>query len=512
MNHADLVLSVAQTDGNHTAVQTEGEVLSYAEFAQSSEELGAGLLRANVRISDRVMMFAHNTVEHYLVYHALARIGAVFCPINSAFRGSELVYAITNSSPVLAVVSKSLLPEFELAVAKARHEVRIFILDPDGEAAGRRCLDELRLPGVACPPVDVAPEHPLLICYTSGTTSMPKPVLRSHGAETWSAHGYRQGWGFDESDRMLVALPLSWVYGLCTLSQTMFAARATIVLDRKFSPTRTLNLLSTREATAFAGSMSLYAMMLSIMKQGQFEFPGHYKLYLGGEPRNEVAVAEVEKLFDQRLCEAWATSETFPTMTVNPVRDRDAPKGSLGKVVPGVEVRLIDADGNDVPDNTPGEAIVRGPGDFLGYYREPRLTADRCDAAGWIYSGDLLSRDSDGYYTFITRRSELIIRGGTNISPAEIESAICAHPAVADAVVVGLPDEVLGEQVIALVIPSGEAEFEATAVQAFLGERIARFKVPSGIYSIEAMPAGGTGKKNRSEARKLAESLHFRAS
>jgi acyl-CoA synthetase (AMP-forming)/AMP-acid ligase II len=496
---------------NHIAVRSEGEDISYSEFLESSNCLAVGFTRAGVCISDRVMMFAENTVEHLLVYHAVAQIGAIFCPVNAGSKVRELSYAITNSRPKLIIVSSTLAKILQASLQDAKYHCEMVVLDAAEEEAGRRCLNHIRHAADGWSAREVAPEHPLLICYTSGTTSLPKPVLRSHGAESWSAAGYRDGWGFEPEDRMLVALPLSWVYGLCSLSQTLFTSGATVVLQRRFSPTRTLEQLSSREATSFAGSMSMYAMMLKVMQEREFEFSGHYRLNLGGEPRNEVVVAEIEKRFGHRLLEAWAMSETFPVMTVHPERDMAAPKGSLGKVVPGMEVRLVDEAGNDVPDSTAGEALVRGSGDFLEYYREPCLTAERRDAQGWIRSGDLLSRDTNGYYTFVTRRSELIIRGGTNISPAEIESAICAHPAISDAVVVGLPDDVLGEQVVALVKLANNAPFDPETVMQMLEKSIARFKLPSAIYAVDAITFGATGKKDRASAKTVAAQLHHKS-
>jgi acyl-CoA synthetase (AMP-forming)/AMP-acid ligase II len=439
-------------------------------------------------------------------------MGAVLAPIHVSFKIRELTYAISNSRPKIIVTTTDLLDTISAALVETGHQAKIAILDAVNEVpAGYLRFSDLLVEEGTYPPADFAPEQPLLISYTSGTTSLPKPVLRSHGAETWSAEAYRKAWGFESGDRLLVAMSLSWVYGLCSLSQSAFAAGATVILESKFSPTRTLELIAAREVTAFAGTMSMYAMMLNKLKEYPYDTSALRKAFLGGEPRNEVVVAAMEERLNLRLCEAWAMTETFPALAIHPERDRNAPVACLGRVVPGVEIRLVDSEGKDVPEGQPGEAWVRSPGNFLEYSDEPELTATRRTPEGWIRSGDLLRRDAEGYYIFVTRQSEIIIRGGVNISPAEVESAICAHPEIADAIVVGVPDEVLGETVAALVTARTAEALDLQAVTSFVSERIAKFKVPSALFQVGSIPAGTTGKKNRAEARRIAIAMQEEA-
>ncbi|APA90515.1 acyl--CoA ligase (plasmid) [Paraburkholderia sprentiae WSM5005] len=512
MNHAELVISYARTHCDRVAVQMDGSALTYGELAASSEALAIGLQQAGIGLGDRIMMFAENSIECLVLYHAVARIGAVFTPVHVSFRVQELAYAISNARPKLIVTTTDQLDVLDMGLNETGHDARIVLLNGTGApGAGQTRYSDLFSRSGSCVPVDVSPKHPLLISYTSGTTSLPKPVLRSHGAETWSAQSYQKAWGFESGDRLLVAMSLSWVYGLCSLCQSAFAAGATVVLEPKFSPTRTLALIEAGQVTAFAGTMSMYAMMLNILEERPFDTSSLRKAFLGGEPRNEVAVEKIEARLGLRLCEGWAMTESFPVLAVHPTRDRQAPVACLGRVVPGVELRLVDGNGQDVADGEPGEAWVKGPGDFLEYSDEPELTDARRTSSGWVRSGDLLRRGDDGYYIFVTRQSEIIIRGGVNISPVEVESAICAHADIADAVVVGLPDSVLGEIVAALVITRSDKPLDAEAITAFVSERIARFKVPAKLFRVESIPAGTTGKKNRTEARKIATLLEAEA-
>ncbi|TFE36726.1 long-chain fatty acid--CoA ligase [Paraburkholderia dipogonis] len=510
MNHANLAIDHAQVDPSRVAVQMGTRAVTYGQFVEASEMLALGLRRHGIGVGERVMLFADNTIESLIIYHAVARLGAVLAPVHVSFKIRELAYALSNAKPSLIITSSDLFETLKAGLNETSLTPAIVFLDNTPQVGYRHLSDLMAEPG-SFPPIDLPPEQPLLISYTSGTTSLPKPVLRSHGAETWSAKAYRDAWTFERDDRLLVAMSLSWVFGLCSLSQSAFGAGATIVLETKFSPTRTLELIAAKEVTAFAGTMSMYAMMLQVLNQQAFDTSALRKTILGGEPRNEVVVAEMQTRLGLRLCEAWAMTESFPALAIHPVHDVDAPPTSLGRCVPGVEIKLVDADGWDVAVDEPGEAWIRGPGDFLAYADEPDLTASRRTADGWLRSGDILKRDALGYYTFVTRQSEIIIRGGVNISPAEVESAICAHPDVLDAVVIGLPDSVLGETVAALVIVRNDYSLDTEKVLEFLADRIARFKIPTNLFQVTAMPAGTTGKKNRVEARRIAIALHAQA-
>ncbi|MCC8958124.1 acyl--CoA ligase [Bradyrhizobium sp. Pear77] len=508
MNHANLVAVHAEERGQAVAIKMGPRILTYRELDRQSQTVACGLAELGVGIGDRVMMFAENSVEHLIVYQAAARLGAVFTPIHTAFKARELRYAISNAVPRVVIVDAALLKLTQAVISEIGASPKLVLLSKEGrQVSGIPSLDELTVAGGIFPPLDLPAPQPLLISYTSGTTSLPKPVERSHGSETWSAEHYRQAWGFEPADRVLVAMSLAWVFGLCTLSQTALATGCTIVLEKQFSPTRTLDLIKNERITAFAGTMSMYAMMLNIMKERSVDTGSLRKLFLGGEPRNETIVAEVERRLGHRLCEGWALTESFPVLAVHPVRDVGGPVGTLGRLVEGAQLRLLDDEGREVADGAAGEALIRSPGSFLGYHDQPELTSERMTADGWIRSGDLLRRDAEGYYTFVTRRSELIIRGGANISPAEIESAICAHPSAADAVVVGVPDQVKGESVIGLFTTRGGEPLESELLRDFLVQHIAEYKVPSFLFQVAELPSGNTSKKNRVAARVLAQEL-----
>lgn len=486
------------------------QTLTYGDFAARSSSYSLGLQALGVVTSDRVMMYAENCIEHLLMYHAVARLGAIFTPVHPEFRSRELEYAVGNSTPKVIITNDSLVGDVTKSLQVNGLSATILLVgDRSSELHSSFYPSIETLPRCGeSPPVIVDPDAPILISYTSGTSSLPKPVLRSHGAEAWSARAYAKAWGFEPEDSVLVAMSLSWVYGLCSLAQTALSTGATVVLDRKFSPTRSLELMQAGRVTAFAGTTSMYSMMLNVLADNDFKVAGVSKLFLGGEPRNEAVIERVENFFGLRLCEGWAMTETFPALAIHPVLDVSAPVGSLGRPVDGVEIRLVDDVGADVDDGKAGEAWIRSPGNFLGYLNESELTKERRTEDGWVRSGDIVAKDQDGYYTFLSRKSELIIRGGVNISPAEIESALGTHPSISDSIVFGVPDPVLGESVCAFVIwRDGAAPDSLADLQFYLEARVAKFKIPSVLFNVDDIPRSTTGKKNRSKAREIAINL-----
>jgi long-chain acyl-CoA synthetase len=227
-------------------------------------------------------------------------------------------------------------------------------------------------------------------------------------------------------------------------------------------------------------------------------------MFMGGEPRNESTVIAAEMKFGQRLCEGYALTECFPLLVVNPRTDLNAPVGSVGRLVASdAQIKLVGTDGLEVARGEVGHALIKSPGRMTEYLGEPEMTAARLTLDGWVKTGDLL-REVDGYYVFAGRSTDMIIRGGANISPLEIEAALVEHPKVKDATAVGIPDPVKGEQIVALtVLHSSDTATEAELL-AFLESTLAKYKVPQHIAFVDEIPIGATGKKNRRALRDIA--------
>lgn len=504
MNLAELALATAERSPDALAVRMGDQCLTYAELVEEGARVAAGLASLGVGVGDRVMLFADNCLEYLVLYHATARLGAIFAPVHASYQVSELEYVLDNAEPAIVVASASLWDRLDrCGNALPAHRI---CLEPstradllDYASLGR----DTQAPAVAA----VSEATPVLICYTSGTTDRPHPVTRSHRTEIWNATTYSDVWDYRAGDRALIALPLSWVYGLTTLAQGLLAAGATIVIHPEFVADKVVDEIERTQITLLAGTMSMYVALLHVLEQRQTDLSSLRHLYRGGEPTVLSVVESLERRIGVPLSDGYALTEVAPVLAVNPVRDRDAPAGTAGRLVPEARIRIVDDEGDDVRPGEVGEAWLAGPGVMLGYWNEPELTADKLTAGGWFRSGDLLREGDNGYYFVMGRSSEIIIRDGARIAPVEIETALISLPGIADAVAVGVPDEDFGESITALVVVEPNCVVKVDDIYMYLSDRMARFKLPTDIVFVDRLPLGPNAKRNRRQLRAYAITL-----
>jgi long-chain acyl-CoA synthetase len=502
MNYATFIDETINKFAHCPAVSDGTTLLTYAEFGAATNQAAASLQSLGLNRGDAILIFAENRIEHLILLVAAARLGLIFAPIHHAYRARELDYVLGNARPRVAFVEEKLRATFLEAVSRSDcPPAHVISLDGEGDVISYAQF--LSAKGVA-ETIDVEPDHPLLLVYTSGTTSMPKPVLRSHSAERWSAETYCSCWNFKANDKVLIAMSLAWVYGISSQAQSAIAAGAFLRILPRFNPVRVLEVIERERITTFAGSVSMYPMLLDVLDQQEFDVSSIEKIFGGSEARNEVAIANTEQRFGQRLYEAYALAEAFPAISLTPPIDANASAGSMGRrVSPESEVRLVGPDGQDVAIGEIGEAWLRSPGRMLEYYREPELTAARISHDGWLRTGDLLRQTEDGQYFFEGRQTDMIIRGGINISPLEIEAVLIEHPDVYDALVTGVPNPTKGQDIIAgIVLQEGRA-INVEEIYIFLGENLSAFKIPQKILLLKETPTGKTGKKDRNALKGL---------
>lgn len=504
MNLAELVISAAEQTPDAVAVTMGDDVLTYREFVAEGARMAAGLAAAGVGVGDRVVLFAENCLEYLVIYHATVRIGAVFVPTHASFQTSELRYVVENADPAAVIASTNLWKRLDRS-GVVLPEVRISI--GAVSTAGVVELGDLGRGLPAPEVVSLEESSPALICYTSGTTDRPHPVSRSHATEVYNAETYSRVWDYRPTDRALVALPLSWVYGLTTLSQGLLATGATIVLHAAFDANDVLDEVELSAVTLLAGTMSMYVAILHALQHRATDLSSLRHLYRGGEPANLHVVEALERRIGLRLCDGYALTEVAPVLAVDPVRDHDAPAGTAGRLVPGARIRIVGADGSDVPDGEVGEAWIGGPGLMLGYWREPELTSRRMSPDGWFRTGDLLRRGGDDYYFVMGRSSDMIIRDGARVAPAEVEAALVSLPGVAEAVAVGVPDEDFGESIAAFVVVEPDCIVSIDDIYMYLGDRIARYKIPTDIVFVDQLPRRANAKLDRRALRSKASDL-----
>lgn len=502
MNLADLALRHADTLGDKTAIRMDADSLTYAELARDSERVARGLRDLGVAAGDRVVIFAENRVEYLVAYIATARLGAIFTPIHASFQSHELDFVMSNAAPTVIIAQQHLWERLNRSGAAfpGAHKV---VLGPATDDL--LSFDDLGQDStVPVGTVDCDAGTPALICYTSGTTARPNPVTRAHGHEIWNAETYADVWDYRTEDLALVTLPLSWVWGLSTLCAALLSVGATIVLHREFDSVTTLEEIQESGITLFAGTMSMFVAIHAALQERSYDLTSLRRVYRGGEPLNDEIVRALEVRLGLRLIDAYATTEAAPVIAVDPVRDVNPPAGTAGRLVPGAEIKIVDADGRDVERGEVGEAWLGGKGIMLGYWNAPDLTAARLTKDGWFKSGDYFVEGVDGYYFVVGRSSDVIIRNGAKIAPAEVESALTGLIGVQDAVIVGVPDEEFGELIVAYLVPEPGCVVTVDGIYDQLSDQIARFKLPSHIYFVDEIPTRRNQKRDRAAVRRHA--------
>jgi long-chain acyl-CoA synthetase len=499
----------AQAFPEREAIVFEDGVLSYAALDQLVLRVATGLHELGVRPGDRVLTYVPNCPEVLATYFACAYLGAIFAPVNPVFRAREMHYICENAGAAIAIVHAETERDFtSFGFPSQRPRTTVLVGGAPGPSSAEDHLPFDALLSHAEPPPRhlAAPDDPVLICYTSGTTSTPKPVLLSHRNEVYSALTYADTWGLQPDDRAIVCLPLAWAYGLSTTSMSLLSAGAAVLLRRRFHPVEVLDAIEAQRPTIFYGTMSMYTKMLDVLGRGARDVSSLRFCLNGGEACPDGAVRAFQEFTGLRPIQAYAASEAKPLLALR-ADDDDAPFNSSGRVVGDTQIRLLDEDGTEVTPGDVGEAEVWCPGLMLGYFREPEMTADKLTADGWLKTGDLLVEDGRGYFRVVGRRSEMIIRSGANIAPAEVASAIMGHRGAVDAAVIGIPDALSGEAVVALVVPAGDADVDADVLRQHLADVLAPYKLPSHIIFVEELPTNANGKTDRDALRSLALAL-----
>ncbi|MCR2811327.1 MULTISPECIES: class I adenylate-forming enzyme family protein [unclassified Microbacterium] len=506
MNLSDVISGHARNRPNHPALVMDDTEVTYEELDRLGARVGGWLRARGVRRGERVLFYSHNSIEYLATYLGAARIGAIFAPVHPSFMERELRYVAKNADATIAFVAADLaesFAKFALSIPELPQDV---VIVGDGYDGERENFESVRSWASEAGALDLPEDAPLLISYTSGSTSTPKPVLHSHGAETWSGGKYADVWDYRSSDRALIALPLSWAYGISTTTTGLLTAGATIVLLSHFNPVRVLDEIERLSVTLYAGSSTMFVKIMDAYRKRPTNLSSLRRCYVGAEPINRTAVTAFEAVIGTKVWEGYAATEAYPIIVTNPGRDLDAPNGTCGRLVPGAQLRIVDSSGDAAPEGEPGEAQFTCPGRMLEYFREPELTRQRLTDDGWVRSGDLVRRDAQGYYYIVGRLGDMIIRGGANIAPSEIEHALVSVEGVHDATVVSVPDEQNGEAVaafVSLLDPSVSVDSLRTA----LASRLASFKIPTHIFFDVDLPHGVNGKKDRRAASDIAHQL-----
>lgn len=428
-----------------------------------SEVVARRLSAAGVSAGDRVILSAPSSATMVAAHVGLLRLGAVAMPTNGAYQADEVAHVVSDARPVAAILGDDRWTEWIQAV------------DPDVVVTGPG-VDLPDGPAVELDGVD--PSSPALIGYTSGTTGRPKGAVLSHANLLASVRGLELAWRWTADDILVLALPLFHMHGLGVGLHGTLTVGARAVLLPSFDVDEVLDAAAAHEATMFFGVPTMYGRLVDSPRAREL---GRLRLCVSG---SAPLPAELHRRFEdasgQRVLERYGMTET--AMLVSNPHDAERRPGSVGFPLPGVEVRL---------EGDPAEIQVRGPNVFDGYWERPEANADSF-VDGWFRTGDLGAEDEDGYLAIVGRAKELIISGGFNVYPREVEDAVCQHPGVSECAVVGEHDDEWGEAVVAYVI--ADRDLDDQEMKEFVGERLAHYKRPRQTHRVDALPRNALGK------------------
>ncbi|MEZ5657835.1 MAG: AMP-binding protein [Burkholderiaceae bacterium] len=505
--------------------------LTWYDLRARADEVAAGLLALGVRRGDRVGIWAPNRLEWLLVQFGTARIGAVLVNINPAYRQGELDYALNAVGCKVLVMARALKSSDYLAMMRA------LAPEIDRPYAGREVLGAVRLPALeqvivlgdgplparAIPfsrftrlagpahrvrlgalAAALEPDDPINIQFTSGTTGSPKGATLSHLNIVNNARFCAQAMRLTEEDRLCLPVPLYHCFGM-VLGVLAAATRGCglVFPGEAFDAGQTLASITRHRCTALHGVPTMFSAVLEHETFAQADLRALRTGIMAGAPCPiETMNRVMREMHMDEITIAYGMTETSPVSFQSDLDDAvDLRVSTVGRIQPHCEAKIIGADGRIVPVGEKGELCTRGYLVMRGYWNDPERTDEATDAAGWMHTGDLASLDENGYCRIVGRVKDMLIRGGENVYPAEIEEHLHRHPDVAQAQVFGIPHERLGEEVCAWVVLRAGADTTPQALQAFCREQIAHFKVPREIRIVEAFPMTATGKPRKVEMR-----------
>ncbi|MGK2931852.1 MAG: long-chain-fatty-acid--CoA ligase [Solirubrobacterales bacterium] len=484
-NLANLLQDSADNHPDRIGVRLDDIALPYSVMNQLSKQV-AGLLKSKgIEQGDRVCVMLPNVPHFVMVYYAVLRLGAIVVPMNVLLTSREITHYTEDSGAKLILAWNDFAEEAVTAGEETGVEVQKVDPGPFLElVGGSEAVEEI---------AEVEPDDTAVVLYTSGTTGTPKGAQLTHnniGSNVESILGL-----FDPSaeDVVFGALPLFHIFGQTVAMNVVIKVGGCLTLLPRFDPVKALEIIQRDKVTIFMGVPTMYAALLHTPDKDKYDISSLRLCVSGGAALPGEILKAFEEEFGSPIIEGYGLSETSPVATFGRL-DMEQKPGTIGVPIEDVEVRLIDDDGNVVGVGEKGELQVKGPNVMKGYWNMPEETANAIDPDGWFSTGDVATVDEDGYYSIVDRKKEMILRGGYNVYPREIEEVLYEHPAVRDAAVIGIAQPDLGEEVCAVIaLKDGESVTE-DEVRAFAKERVAAYKYPRHIQIIDDLPKGPTGK------------------
>lgn len=490
-----------QPDKEFLFTEPEGLVFTYREFDRLVNHAARLLASAGVKKGERVSLFLTNRLEYLVFYFACFKTGAWAGPVNALLKPHEVEFILNDSESMVAVTEPGLYPALEGSRERLDSLRKVILVDADAERREYRSHDIIFFDRAAAllnkegelDDSAISPDDEAVIIYTSGTTGRPKGVLLTHGNLTANAEQIARWLALGESDRSLMIMPLFHVNALMTTGLAAVWAGGSIVLAPRFSASRHWETIARHRVTYFGSVATMLSLLNHTYPEGVptgVDISSLRFALCGSAPVPVEVIERFESLFCRPVIEGYGLSESTCRSTFNPLDGRRA--GSVGLPI-GNEVKVFDSNDREVGPGEIGEIVLRGPNIMKGYYHNPAAT-DEAFRSGWFHTGDLGYKDEDGYFYIVDRKSDMIIRGGENIYPREIDEVLYRHPSIKDAATIGVADPLYGEEVKSFVVLKDGGQATEQELIEFCRAYLADFKCPKRIEVIDEIPKGPTGK------------------
>jgi long-chain acyl-CoA synthetase len=484
-NLAQNLTSTTNGHAGRVAVRVDNAAMTYRALDEASARVAGLLLQRGLAPGDRVGIMMPNVAEVPVVYYGVLRAGGVVVPMNPLLKGREVAFYLGNSGAGLVFAWHAFAEQARAGAEQAGAD--LIVVDTDGFP------ELLASAAPEFPVADRAGQDTAVILYTSGTTGQPKGAELTHGnlisnTEVSRADIVRAG----PDDVIFGGLPLFHVFGQTVAMNVAVAAGACLTLLPRFDAAHALQIVAGHQVTVFEGVPTMYVALLHLPGRDDHDTSALRMCISGGAALPVEVLRGFEEAFGVSVLEGYGLSETSPVASFNHPGRVHKP-GSIGTPIRDVEMRAVDEAGKEVPQGEVGEIAIRGPNVMKGYWERPEATAEAL-REGWFHTGDLARVDEDGYFFIVDRKKDLIIRGGYNVYPREIEEVLYEHPAVAEAAVIGLPHPALGEEVGAAVALKPGAAISAEELRDYVKGQVAAYKYPRHLWLVDALPKGATGK------------------
>jgi len=503
MNIAEIVERNVKMFPHRNAVISGDKEITWQDLNRLINRLGNSLLKLGIKKGDRVAIYLPNSLEFLITYFAVAKIGGVAVPFNILYKAAEIKYIVNNAEASLMVASLKEARENVIGIREQLFSLKELVVAGEEPLENTLLFSDLLQEGKeALETANCEPDDVVTILYTSGTTGNPKGAMLTHN-NYWQQAYLNACYilHINDQDLMLTAAPYCHIFFVSTVLGPMYKGAAVVVMPR-FSPEIALEMISKYKVTHYAGVPTMYIYMLNHFQKnpGKYDLSSLRVVLSAGSAMPGEYIPQIEETFGVDYCEMYGATETCSNVTYERVGHNKA--GSVGLPAHTWEVKIVNEEGAEVPQGEVGEFLVKGPGLFKGYWRMPQATEDAFKD-GWYFTGDLGYKDGEGYLYIVGRKKEMIICGGYNVYPREIEELLVSHPDILEAAVIGIPDKEKGEVPKAFVVPKVKGKVSEEEIISFCKENLASYKVPRFVEFLAELPKTSTGKILKRELSKV---------